>query len=81
MNWMDLYPRPQLRRDSYYPLMENWLLNGQPIRLPFPPESRLSGFECSVIEEMAYETRFTLPQGITTTEDTEYADQRKDPDH
>ena len=64
MNWMDLYPRPQLRRDSYYPLMENWLLNGQPIRLPFPPESRLSGFEGSVIEEMAYETRFTLPQGF-----------------
>jgi len=25
--------------------------------------------------------RFTLPQGITTTEDTEYADQRKDSDH
>ncbi|MBQ8537026.1 MAG: glycoside hydrolase family 2 [Clostridia bacterium] len=61
---MDLYPRPQLRRESYYPLKEGWTLNGQPIRLPFPPESTLSGWQGPVPEEMDYETAFTLPQGF-----------------
>ena len=64
MSWMDLYPRPQMRRASYYPLKDGWALNGQPIRMPFPPQSPLSGWEGDVPEEMDYEIRFTLPEGF-----------------
>ena len=41
--WQE-YPRPQLKRDNWYSLNGIWQLNNQPIRVPFPPQSALSGY-------------------------------------
>ena len=67
----DIYPRPQMRRESFLNLNGNWdfLVNyerqGQ-IRVPFCPESKLSGFgkhyeEGSLLQ---YSRIFTLPEGF-----------------
>ena len=68
------YPRPQMRRDSFYCLNGEWILsvasvNGmedKPIRVPFCPESRLSGVELPPADAtvMSYEKTFTLPAGF-----------------
>ena len=60
-SWHDLYPRPQLRRDSFLPLLDGWTLNGKPICLPYPPQSPLSAYAGDVGDTMTYETVFTLP--------------------
>ncbi len=71
-----VYPRPQLRRDSFLCLNGDWEFAvseaGEPtaydrtIRVPFAPESLLSGIaEC--FPESAtrwYRRRFTLPEGF-----------------
>ena len=62
MTWNTYYPRPQLRRDSFLPLMDGWKLNGSPITMPFCPESLLSGYEGELGMTMTYETTFTLPK-------------------
>ena len=63
-SWHTSYPRPQLRRDSFLPLLDGWKLNGNPITLPFCPESLLSGYEGELGDTMTYETVFTLPAGF-----------------
>ena len=63
-SWHTCYPRPQLRRDSFLPLLDGWTLNGSPITLPFCPESLLSGYEGLLGDSMTYETAFTLPEGF-----------------
>ena len=66
-----VYPRPQMRRDRFVNLNGNWdfLVNfekqGQ-IKLPFCPESKLSGFgkhyeEGSLLQ---YSRNFTLPENF-----------------
>lgn len=60
-DWTREYPRPQLRRSSFYCLNGQWLLDGRPIEVPYPPQSALSGFEGPVPEELLYERRFVLP--------------------
>jgi len=60
-SWQNRYPRPQMRRDSFLPLLAGWKLNGNPIKLPFCPESLLSGYEGELGMSMTYETTFTLP--------------------
>ena len=39
------YPRPQLKRDSYFNLNGTWILNGKEIIVPFPPQSKASGYK------------------------------------
>ncbi|MBQ7337027.1 MAG: glycoside hydrolase family 2 [Clostridia bacterium] len=67
------YPRPQLRRDSYLSLCGDWSLSVTDgvqstalgtIRVPFPPESRLSGIERPLAknEKYVYQKTFTLPK-------------------
>ena len=66
-----VYPRPQMKRDSYLNLNGNWDFavnyeNMGAIRVPFCPESKLSGIgkhyeECSLL---CYNRRFTLPEGF-----------------
>lgn len=69
----DRYPRPQMVRDSFFSLCGVWRLsvgvNGEEtylgdIRVPFPPESRLSGIERGLKEdeEYLYDRIFTLPE-------------------
>ena len=73
----DVYPRPQLKRDSFLCLNGYWELaitgeDGRPvkfdqkIRVPFPPESELSGVERmpGKYEFLHYRRTFTLPDGF-----------------
>ena len=56
------HPTPQFRRDSFLSLDGEWLLNGKPVRVPFPPQAPLSGWEGPVPEQLVYEKDFTLPK-------------------
>ena len=56
------YPRPQLKREGYKILNGRWKLNGKDIRIPFPPQSRLSDHIGEVGEHLVYETTFTIPR-------------------
>ena len=74
-SWTEEYPRPQMKRDSYISLCGEWELsvkkNGKEkslgsIRVPFPPESRLSGIERELHrgERYVYKKTFSLPDGF-----------------
>ena len=61
----DVYPRPQLRRNSYLCLNDGWTMNEKPIKLPFCPQADLSGYECEAIDElpttMLYSRTLVIP--------------------
>ncbi|MBQ3482661.1 MAG: glycoside hydrolase family 2 [Clostridia bacterium] len=71
-----IYPRPQLRRDSFFSLDGQWEFSAHPkgapptfdgrIRVPFPPESALSGIGRVFADgtELHYRRRFSLPSGF-----------------
>ena len=72
--WGD-YPRPGMKRDSYLCLNGDWSLSvshkGEErevgiIRVPFPPESRLSGVEQKFDQKdsLIYRRTVTLPDGF-----------------
>ena len=64
------YPRPQLRRDSFFCLNGPWrfAVNGEDrgsILVPYPPESKLSGASAPEPgDQLTYEREFTLPEGF-----------------
>ena len=72
----NIYPRPQLKRDSFFCLNGEWDFTtntsekcntySEKIKVPFPPESRLSGVcrEIEAGEFMHYRRFFTLPDGF-----------------
>ncbi len=70
-DWTE-YPRPQMKRDSYMSLCGEWelsVISGDEIdlgkiKVPFPPESRLSGIEREKkrFEVYKYTKKFTLPE-------------------
>ena len=68
----DVYPRPQMKRDSFLCLNGEWevTVNGEApraIRIPFCPESLLSGL-CippSDVVTMDYRKTFTLPEDFS----------------
>ena len=62
--WDRDYPRPQLRRDSFFPLDGDWTVNGRPIRVPWPPQAPLSRYGGRAADVLWYETAFTLPEGF-----------------
>ena len=55
------YPRPQLKRDSYYNLNGLW---DEGIVVPFAPQSDLSGYKGKVGETITYTRKFELPAGF-----------------
>ena len=57
------YPRPLLKRDSFFSLCGTWKLNNQDIEVPFPPESDLSGYK-GPLGTLNYEKHFTLPDSF-----------------
>ena len=71
-----VYPRPQMRRESYLNLNGQWDFDinerklprkyGKTIRLPFCPESQLSGLGTHYPDGIGlfYRYRFSLPQGF-----------------
>ena len=64
------YPRPQLRRESFFCLNGRWrfAINGEEqgdILVPYPPEAPLAGVRAPAPgDQMTYEREFTLPQGF-----------------
>lgn len=62
--WQE-YPRPQLKRDGYQILNGTWTLDGEKIRMPFPPQAFLSGFQGKVGNQLTYEKKFKLPDSFT----------------
>ena len=64
------YPRPQLRRDSFFCLNGYWrfAINGEDkgeILVPYPPESKRSGAPApNPGDQMTYEREFQLPEGF-----------------
>ena len=67
----DTYPRPQMRRESYLNLNGDWAFSagtpdftGETIRVPFCPESRLSGIQKHFPEgtPLWYRRWFSLPE-------------------
>lgn len=51
--WND-YPRPQMKRANWRLLKEGWKLNNKEIRMPFPPQSILSGYKEDVDDNLTY---------------------------
>ena len=64
MSWMNEYPRPQLRRESYLCLNGEWTLDEQTVQVPYPPQSILSGFEGEVRDMLTYVKLFRMPEGF-----------------
>ena len=56
------HPRPQMKREKYITLNGIWKCNGKDIRVPFPPQSELSGYEGVVSDVLEYETVFLVPE-------------------
>ncbi len=56
------YPRPQMKREKYVILEDDWKLNGHSIKIPFPPQSLLSEYGHTVGSQLNYETTFRIPQ-------------------
>lgn len=55
------HPRPQLRRERIFILTDGWKLDGADIRIPFPPQSELSGYQGAVGDDLVYTCRFRIP--------------------
>ena len=58
------YPRPQMKRDSYVNLNGYWDLNGEQVRVPFPPQSVLAEYPKKVGDHLVYTRHFVLPEGF-----------------
>ncbi len=58
------HPTPQFRRDRILSLDGTWMVNGQPLLVPYPPQAPASGWQGPVPEELHYERRFSLPEGF-----------------
>ena len=68
----NVYPRPQMRRDSFFCLNGEWDIsinegNWEKIIVPFPPESLLSGIcrRVGVDPKLYYRKKFSLPDGFS----------------
>lgn len=55
------HPRPQCKRKHYCILNGEWLLNKQPIQVPYPPQSALSGYQGTLSDTLTYQQRFRIP--------------------
>ena len=59
--WQE-YPRPQMKRKHWMSLNGMWKLDGDEIRVPFPPQSQLSNYGKKVKDSFVYEKIFTIPE-------------------
>ena len=59
------HPNPMLRREKWVSMNGEWKLNGLPVRVPFPPQSILSGYGGEVGDVLRYEKQFILPDDFT----------------
>ena len=70
--WFNTYPRPQFKRNSFYNLNKNWILNNKSINIPFCPQSKLSKYEGNINENLKYTTTFSLPKDFYKESDRLY---------
>ncbi len=61
--WQE-YPRPQMVRENWINLNGTWDLNGNSIRVPFPPESKFSLYEGSLTKQLVYKRSFKLEKRL-----------------
>lgn len=66
------YPRPQLYRQSFQSLDGEWLLNDQTIRIPYPPQSNLSGYQGKIGSRLDYQKTFILDQAMLKKDKSVY---------
>ncbi len=57
--WQE-YPRPQMKRSHFQILNGEWKLNGSMIKVPFPPQSILSGYKKEMEDVLIYEKEFSV---------------------
>ncbi|MCR5188035.1 MAG: hypothetical protein K6C97_03795 [Treponema sp.] len=63
LDWNNTYPRPSLKRKGNFKILnEGWKLNDLPINLPFPPESKLSGYKGPLGPEFTYTRELEIPE-------------------
>ena len=62
MSWHTRYPRPQMRRDSFLPLLDGWKLNGNPIVMPDFPHGKIYVKFFDMNTGTASVVEFTAPQ-------------------
>ena len=63
MNDWNIYPRPSLKRNENYKILnDGWTLNNLPVKLPFPPESKLAEYEGKITQVYTYQKKLELPQ-------------------
>ena len=75
--WQE-HPRPQLKRQNWTSLNGEWTLNGQSIRVPFPPQSTLSRYHGKIGSRLTYTKTFVADKpaaGIRTLLHFEAVDQ------
>lgn len=58
------YPRPQMKRERWRSLNGIWKLDGDDIRVPFPPQSQLSNYHKKVKDCFTCEKRFTVSEEL-----------------
>lgn len=66
--WMNEYPRPQLKRESFIHLNGLWTCNGQDIMVPFSPQAKASLYQGDITDELVYEKTFVLADTIIKNE-------------
>ena len=67
-NYNTYYPRPLLKRNSFYSLNGIWTLNDNAIEVPFPPESDLSNYK-GTLNTLNYIKIFTLAESFYSDTD------------
>lgn len=55
------YPRPQLKRNSFFSLNGVWQLNDLSINIPYPPQAPLSNYHGIINDTLVYQKDFILP--------------------
>lgn len=66
--WMNVYPRPQLKRESFINLNGLWKCNGKDIIIPFSLQSKASYYEEKITDKLIYEKTFSLTDDILKNE-------------
>lgn len=61
--WQE-YPRPQMKREQWMSLNGMWKLDGDEIRVPFPPQSQLSNYGKKVKDTFTYEKKFMISEAL-----------------
>lgn len=61
--WQE-YPRPQMKRVHWMSLNGIWKLDGEEIRVPFPPQSQLSNYGKKVKDKFIYKKKFVLSEDM-----------------